>query len=228
MESVYEYGFEAGPEFMIFYLIYVLLMSLFSIASYVLRNLGVYTIAKRRGIKRSWFAWIPVLDQYLLGCISDQYQYVVKGKNRNKRTVLLWLNIGKALIGVGFGAAYVWMVINAMQLIFSNASENMLLQTMMGPMMTILGLTVPMLILALVAVVFRYIALYDLYTSCSPQNNVMFLALSIIFKVTEPFFIFFIRNQDGGMPPRKADVVPEPVAELTSPEIDPWDRPDNV
>ena len=64
MESVYEYGFEAGPEFMIFYLICMLLMSLFSIASYVLRNLGVYTIAKRRGIKRSWLRgsrfWISI------------------------------------------------------------------------------------------------------------------------------------------------------------------------
>ena len=228
MESVYEYGFEAGSEFLIFYLIYMLLASLFGIAAYVLRSLGVYTIAKRRGIKRSWFAWVPVLDQYLLGCVSDQYRYVVKGQNRNKRTVLLWLNISRALIGVVFSAAYSWMFVKWIQIIFDGVSAEMWVKSMMSPMMTVLGLSIPMLILAIVTVVFRYIALYDLYTSCSPQNNVMFLALSIIFKVTEPFFIFFIRNQDGGMPPRKADVNPEPVAELASPEIDPWDRPDNV
>jgi hypothetical protein len=228
MESIYEYGFEAGADFLIFHLIYMLFVSLFGIAAYVLRSLGVYTIAQRRGIKRSWFAWMPVLDQYLLGCVSDQYQYVVKGKNKNKRTVLLWLNIGRALIGVGFGAAYVWLLANWVQIIFNGVSAEMWVQSMMSPMMTMLALTIPMLALSLVTVVFRYIALYDLYTSCSPQNNAMFLALSIIFKVTEPFFIFFNRKKDDGMPPRKADIIPEPVAEISAPEIDPWDRPDNV
>jgi len=51
--------------------------------------------------------------------------------------------------------------------------------------------------------VIRYIAMYDLYTSCNPQNNVLFLVLSIFFTVTEPFFLFFIRNKDEGMPPRR-------------------------
>ena len=49
-----------------------------------------------------------------------------------------------------------------------------------------------------------YMAMYDLYTSCSPENNVLFLVLSIVFRVTEPFFIFFNRNHDMGMPPRRA------------------------
>ena len=58
--------------------------------------------------------------------------------------------------------------------------------------------------LGLIAVlVIRYIAMYDLYTSCTPQNNVLFLVLSIFFSVTEPFFVFFIRNKDEGMPPRR-------------------------
>ena len=41
----------------------------------------------------------------------------------------------------------------------------------------------------------------------------LFLVLSIVFSVTEPFFLFFNRNKDGGMPPRRPDPVcipPEP------------------
>lgn len=224
MESIYEYGFEAGSDFLIFYLIYMLLVSLFGIACYVLRSLGVYTIAKRRGIKRSWFAWVPVLDQYLLGCVSDQYQYVVKGKNRNKRTLLLWLNILSCVLSVVFVVSWLFGIGMAASGLAAEVLEEDILKFLIAPVV----MTLPMLALSIVTVVFRYIALYDLYTSCSPQNNVMFLALSIIFKVTEPFFIFFNRKKDDGMPPRKADVIPEPVVETSAPEIDPWDRPDNV
>jgi hypothetical protein len=202
----------------------MLLVSLFGIACYVLRSLGVYTIAKRRGIKRSWFAWVPVLDQYLLGCVSDQSQHVVKGKNRNKRTLLLWLNILSCVLSVVFVMSWLFGIGMAASGLAAEVLEEDILKFLIAPVV----MTLPMLALSIVTVVFRYIALYDLYTSCSPQNNVMFLSLSIIFKVTEPFFIFFNRKKDDGMPPRKADIIPEPVAEISAPEIDPWDRPDNV
>jgi hypothetical protein len=151
---------------------------------------------------------------------------VVKGKNKAKRNVLLWLNIGKMLIGFVFAGAYGWMVANLVQNVLSGASEEVLMQMVMGPAIAIMGLSIPMMVIAIVAAVFRYIALYDLYTSCSPQNNVMFLALSILFRVTEPFFLFFTRKLDGGMPPRRETAAAEPVAEFSAPEVDPWDRPD--
>ena len=56
---------------------------------------------------------------------------------------------------------------------------------------------------AVAKAIIYYMAMYDLYTSCAPENNGLFLALSIIIKVTEPFFIFFNRNNDKGMPPRR-------------------------
>ena len=38
----------------------------------------------------------------------------------------------------------------------------------------------------------------------------LFLVLSILFGVTEPFFLFFSRNKDDGMPPRKQPVQDAP------------------
>lgn len=64
-----------------------------SVTAYVLTALALYTIAKRRGIKHPWLAWIPVADMWLLGCISDQYHYVVKGQVNNRRKTMLTLNI---------------------------------------------------------------------------------------------------------------------------------------
>lgn len=228
MEYLFEYGYEGGAGTAILYLLYLLATGIFSVAAYVLRSMGVQTIAKRRGIKRPWFAWVPVLDQYLLGCISDQYQYVVKGRNKNKRTLLLWLNVGKTLVGLGFGGVYAWMVAIVSRVLFSGGGEDAIMQALMSPLAAVMGLSIPMLILGLVTLIFRYIALYDLYTSCSPANNVLFLVLGIFFKVIEPFFIFGVRNQDRGMPPRKAEAsaAQEPEIALPVAEADPWDRPD--
>lgn len=67
--------------------------TIFSIAVYVLTALALYTIAKRRGLNKPWLAWIPVVSCWILGSLSDQYRYVVKGENKTKRKSLLTLSI---------------------------------------------------------------------------------------------------------------------------------------
>lgn len=42
--------------------------------------------------------------------------------------------------------------------------------------------------------VYYYAALYRLYRMYKPENAVLFLVLSIIFAVTQPFFLFSMRN----------------------------------
>ena len=82
-------------------------------------------------------------------------------------------------------------------------SDNQLVATLLGPVMGLVVGLIPLVGIAIAVMAIRYVAMYDLYTSCSPQNNVLFLVLSIFFTVTEPFFLFFIRNKDEGMPPRR-------------------------
>ena len=53
--------------------------TLMGIAAYVLTALALYTIAKRRGLNHPWLAWIPVASAWILGSLSDQYRYVVRG-----------------------------------------------------------------------------------------------------------------------------------------------------
>lgn len=232
MDYSYAYTMEEGGiGFLIFYLLYMLLIFGLGIASYVLRSIGVYTIANRRGIKHAWFSWFPVVDDYLLGCISDQFQYVVKGRVRNKRKVLLGLGIAMTVIYVVLFALFGMVFAEAFEMAFSGygMTEEQLAEEIMGPVIGMMVTMLPMMVIAIAVMVFRYMALYDLYTSCSPANNVLFLVLSIIFSVTEPFFIFFNRKKDDGMPPRKPEpqyMPPEPVYQ-PQPETDPWERPDN-
>ncbi len=84
------------------------------------------------------------------------------------------------------------------------------------------GLALVILPVTVVLAVFRYMALYDLYLSFDPENAVLFLVLSIIFAVTEPFFIFFNRQKDRGMPPRAPQ---QPQQIPTQQAQEPWENP---
>ena len=200
MEFIFD-GLGAG--FAALYTVYSMVASSFGIALYVLRALGLYSIAKRRGINRPWMSWVPVLDLWVLGCISDQYQYVVNGNVRNKRKWLLGLSIAMAVLYIVFAVLIGVAVFGAVGGMTGSMSDNQLVATLLGPVMGLVVGLIPLVGIAIAVMAIRYVAMYDLYTSCSPQNNVLFLVLSIFFTVAEPFFLFFVRNKDEGMPPRR-------------------------
>ncbi len=187
------------------------------IVGYVLTALALYTVAQRRGIKNAWLSWVPVVNCWIIGSLSDQYRYVVKGEVKNKRKILLILNIVSWIVSMAMIAVLVVMVVGVTNQAISGAAEEEMLEAVFGPLMGILGLCLPMAGIGIATAVIRYMAMYDIYTSCTPKNNVIFLVLSIIFGITEPFFLFFTRNMDEGMPPRQQ----EPVYEAPQ---QPWDN----
>ena len=176
---------------------------LFSIATYILTSLGLYTIARRRGLQKAWLAWIPVVNCWLLGSISDQYQYVVKGETKSKRKWLLALSLLKAVLTL---TVVVLVAVVAAGAIFRGPGFGMR-QSITGPIMGILGVVMPLAAAHIAYLVIRFMALYDVYRSLDPSNSVLYLVLSILFSVTEPFFLFFNREKDLGMPPRKPRTV---------------------
>lgn len=189
-----------GVAVAIFCVVILLFAMAIGIVSYVFRSLSLHTIAKRRGIRNPWMAWVPVLHTWTLGSISDQYQYVVKGKVKNKRTLLLVMYCVTYAVSIAanvLSAVYTWS---------DYAGDGFLVATMV--------LSLVNLVVAVVAAVFYYIAMYDLYTSCDPKNNVLFLVLGIVFQIAEPFFLFVNRNKDGGMPPRREAPVINAIPEL--------------
>ncbi len=166
---------------------------LFGIAAYVLTALSLYTIAQRRGIRKAWLAWVPVVNCWVLGSLSDQYRYVVHGQIKYKRKLLLILNILKTalqttilvMVGVFVGT------------LFADRTG-----AVMGSLFSLLGLLLPWAAVVIASCVLSYMALYDLFNSLDPDNSILFLVLSILFPPTKPFFLFFSRQKDQGMPPR--------------------------
>ena len=187
--------------------------SLLSIAVYVLTALSLYTMAKRRGIKNPWLSWIPVVNCWIIGSLADQYRYVVKGEVKNKRKILLTLNIVNVVLAIIMAVVAVVMVVNAVNSTLGFGGEEEIISVVLGAVFGLLGLGLPMVGVGIAIAVVYFMAMYDIYTSCNPQNNVLFLVLSIVFRVTEPFFLFFVRNKDEGMPPRKQEPIYTPPQE---------------
>lgn len=187
----------------------LLTSSLFSIASYVMTALALYAIAKRRGLHKPWLAWIPVVDSWLLGSISDQYRYVSQGQIKSKRKWLLGLEIASASLLVIILGVCISAVVQAVLSAASFYAEDALLRSATSSLIGAVALLVPLATVAIAKSVITYMALYDVYKSLDPGNCVMYLVLSILIPVTQPFFLLCNRNKDLGMPPRRPDPVPQ-------------------
>ena len=176
--------------------------SVMGIAVYVFSALAIYTIAQRRGIKNAWMAWVPVLNVWILGSISDQYRYVTKGQVKNKRKVLLIVKILNVIFGWAAAIHLIVSLVLGISGMAQSINEMEVLRLVLGS----LAWFIPAMILSFVGLVVELMALFDLYTSCDPANNVLYLVLSVvpgISTVARPLFLFLCRNKDDGMPPRR-------------------------
>ncbi len=203
---------------------------LISVAVYVFTALALYTIAKRRGIHNAWLAWIPFGNSWLLGCISDQYRAVALGQTKYRRRVLLITEIICSATAVIMLVLMFAMLFNMLTFVGGNLDNlnNMegmipenLLGVMMGPMVGMLLMLLVLFPVAIVHAVFGYIALYDIYKSCSPSNAALYLVLSILISYAQPVFLFICRNQDSGMPHRTQAPVVTPEVPT---EQEPWEK----
>lgn len=184
---------------------------LIELAAYVFMSLSLYTIANRRGIHKSWLAWVPVARLWVLGCISDQYRYLARREAKHHRRVLLFTRIAAWVLGVVILVAMLFVVGELIVVIFDSMdmTEDMFMQRLEGmtglmpSMMTAVLLCIPFLVLQIIYLVYYYIALHDVYRSSDPSNALLFTLLGIFIGICQPIFLFVCRNKDDGMPPKE-------------------------
>lgn len=212
---------------------------LWAIAAYVMGSLGLYTIAKRRGLRAPGLAWVPVLSVWTLGSISDHYRQVTAGEKRNRRKLLLVLNIVRAVL---FIPVFILVV-----LLFSAVLSILLLAlwgwgeevqwgggtvppaetgdtTVLGILLLVgLGSLMVYLALSVVVAVFKWIATYDVFKSCDPINAPTYLLVSLLvsllagFRGLDGLFLMLCMKKDEGMPPMPEALPPE-AEEAAEPE----------
>lgn len=202
----YTYGYVSGFDdgsallggvagfFLVFIILIYLGLFVFYILSYILTGLGLHTIAKRRGLRHAWLSWLPCFGTiWILGSISDQYQYMIKGKTRHRRKTLLGLEIACFAVII---PAYALLVGSTIGLAGSEMGNGTLAGA--GFALALLGY-VAFIVMAIILSVLYYISLYDLYASCSPSDAAVYVVLSILLSVTMPFLLFSCRKKDLGM-----------------------------
>ena len=205
--------------FGLFYLLYILIISFAGVGSYVLQSLAYYRIASRRGIRHAWLSWIPVGSIWILGCISDQYQYVVKRQIKNKRKILMILGLVSLVLAILVVVLAGILIGTALAFGDSYRGNDQLAGVFFGSVFGIPVVLLLMSALSIAMVILQYICLYDLFTSCDPSNNITYLILSIFLGFLLPVLLFICRNKDEGMPPRK--VAPAQIP------VEPWENPEN-
>lgn len=192
-----------------------------AIAAYVLQGLGLYTIAKRRGLNRPWLAWVPVANDWILGAVADHYRKTVHKKKTNKRMILLGLNIAELVLAVLCMILFIIAVTNLFSMPEANTPEmynaaieefeyNFYQEAAMifGVIIAGFGLMLlcllPVLILTVILGVFRWMAIWDVFHSCDPRNAQVYFLVSFllgIFKISglESIFMVACMNKDEGM-----------------------------
>ena len=198
-------GGVAGPLLAAVFIL-VLSVVVLSMGAYFLQSMALFTIAKRREIAKPWLAWLPIGSDWILGCISDQYQYVVKGKIRNRRKALLVISI------IAVAISQIGSTLSDLEVVYAIFSKNAATVDFLRTVSLII--TIVILAVSAVSAVIGYCAMYDLYYSCDPSTARRNLLLSIFLVVISPVLLFINRNKELGMPPRKG-------AQVDAPEADP-------
>lgn len=199
------------------------------ILAYILQALALYTIAKRRGIRKPGLAWIPFGNSWILGSLSDQYHYVTKREIKNKRKKLLGAQIASSVLVVAF---VVVLAVILFQLLFSaegtmegwieafnsgefeatleDAQNVEHFGDFAGIVLLLIAICVLLIGVAITYQVVFWMAMYDLFRSCEPEKSTMYLVISLVgnFMVSGLYSVFMMlcKDKDLGMPPRKQEV----------------------
>lgn len=174
---------------------------------FILQAVALYTIVKRRGIHHAWLAWVPIGNLWILGCISDQYQYVTRHSIRNKRGKLLVLGILTAATAVVAAVLSLNLVRSIEEAIAQEYMTPATWLTCRSDLAVIILVGLVMCVLTVVCMVIQYMALYDLFRSCEPENAAVYLLISIFTGVGQVILLMACRNKDQGMPPRRGPAV---------------------
>ncbi len=187
----------------IFFLIFYLGLLAFAAVSYIFGSKGLYAIAVRRGIKNPWMAWVPVVSNWTLGCLSDQYARRKYGQDPNLRKKLLIFSI-ITQSGLTFAPSVGSISVNFNIGDLSGELSDVARIVLLVLSLIALAAAMVMLVLSIIQTVYQYKAYYNLYASCRPAQAMLFLMLAI-FTPANPFLIYACRNSDEGLPPEQTE-----------------------
>lgn len=96
--DLYDYGLY-GSDMELFaglaglMLIILLIVLAVSLVLYILRSIGLMTIARNRNLPNPWIIWIPIVGGYTLGAIADDIN-----EQKGTKSIYRWLLLGGGIL----------------------------------------------------------------------------------------------------------------------------------
>lgn len=175
----------------------LLLLPLLFFANYILSGIAYYKLAKARNISAPGLAWVPIVNLYLIGKISDDIKSSYQKKSNNRILLLVFIILAAVLSGI-----------------FSNIMIN--INIYLNSLGIFFFMFAAIFAFAMTAVIIYFlvlffVAIYTIYKEYNPKNAVMYLVLSILLSfigikfIVPIFMLTFINNK---IPASKQDQDP--------------------
>lgn len=164
---------------------------------YILRAIGIYTMAKNNDISKPWIAFVPVINSFNLGKIAEKYKKNYGSKSASFSLLLLIFNLFKLVLVflifvLGFNA--VSTILGFAQTAIENNTEMTL--DMFVSVVPVIICYVALFGFSLAFAITKFIALWRIYSLYDNKNAVLYTVLSILFNFLDPIFIFILRNKN--------------------------------
>ena len=191
------YGFEEAliTIFGILVLVFVV-WAVSALVFHLIKGAGLARMARNAGLPNPALAWIPVANNYLLGCLCDRAVYCRTGKQWRFSIILPVLDL-VSILGGGSITAALYGIFTSYYYYGSDFDITNEGFRSFGGNLFAIATTVAMAI-----------ALYHLFCDYDPGREVLYTVLSVIFgSVAQAILIFVLRDrvplsaQAGGYPP---------------------------
>ena len=159
-------------------MIIAFVLSLYSIAQYLLRGIAVYKLAQSRNMHNAWFAWVPFARIWLFGCISDDIR-LKKGvkKSFNAKTLLLTSIIIYAIPVLVIIVAICFIVTSVINVDSHSAAQ---ISPLIVGALILFGFILLEFAACIVFKIFYFICNYDIYKDYAPKQSTLFITITII------------------------------------------------
>ena len=195
----------------IFYIAVFGVALVLSLTEYLLRGFALYQMSKARGLQYEWLGFVPYLHRYQYGQVAGEIDI---GSIHVKNTGV-WLAIlpfiYNLLFGVGYFGVFVLASLRMTPLIIDPSASAIASYLISVFIMTLLFMFV-MLVAQVFWILFKYIALFRIFTQYHPGSQAVFyLILSMFIPLAESILLFTHRNKP---------LLPiEPVAPIVEPPL---------
>lgn len=151
-------------------------MIVLAILSYVLRGLGLYSMAKNTAEENPWLAWIPFAHEYLVGKMADRYT-ASRGKSTQYARLLLILMVTCAGLSV---VLFLSMFLTTFAAVFSTVGgENAINSLLVIPSVLFILLYLCFFAAIIAFKVFQVMAHHQIYLDFTPQSATLYTILTV-------------------------------------------------